>query len=53
MILLLTMLFWFIPVLGARWLEMPGTGTTTPADIDLAWHANCRIIGFGGGWPAW
>lgn len=31
---------------------MPGTGTTTPADIDFVWQANCRIIGCGGacGW---
>lgn len=29
-------------------LEMPGTGTTTPADMDLVWQVKWRIMGFGG-----
>lgn len=30
--------------------DIPGTETTTPADMDFVWHANWRAIGFGGPW---
>ena len=46
-----------MPVAVARLFEMPGPDTSTPADMDLAWQANCLIIGLGAtplvGWLVW